>query len=29
MVGRVAVGVGDAVWGWVEGVGVCWVVVKV
>ena len=29
MVGRVAAGVGVAVWGWVEGMGVCWVVVKV
>jgi len=29
VVGRVATGVGAAVWGWVEGMGVCWVVVKV
>jgi len=29
VVGRVAAGVRAAVWGWVEGRGVCWVVVKV
>ena len=29
VVGRVAAGVGATVWGWVEGMGVCWVVVKV
>jgi len=29
VVGRVAAKVGAAVWGWVERMGVCWVVVKV
>jgi len=29
VVGRVAAGVGAAIGGWVEGMGVCWVVVKV